>query len=53
MKAWYDTLFMDYGRKYDSESFAPDTLGECDLIEREPGRDLSKRILDVGCETGR
>ena len=53
MKRWYESLFENYGRKYDSESFTRGTSGECDFIEAEFGRDRSKRILDIGCGTGR
>ncbi len=53
MKQWYETLFENYGKKYDQEVFVQGTLGECDFIEREIGFDKSIRILDVGCGTGR
>lgn len=53
MKQWYETLFENYGQKYDSESFTHGTIGECDFIEQEIGFDRSLKILDVGCGTGR
>ncbi|MFO7772449.1 MAG: class I SAM-dependent methyltransferase [Dehalococcoidia bacterium] len=53
MKQWYETLFENYGQKYDSESFTQGTTGECDFIEHEIGFDKSVRILDIGCGTGR
>ncbi|MFO8030902.1 MAG: methyltransferase domain-containing protein [Cyclonatronaceae bacterium] len=53
MKRWYETLFENYARKYDEESFVQGTVGECDFIEKELGRDTSQHILDVGCGTGR
>lgn len=53
MKPWYEALFANYARKYDAESFTQGTLGECDFIEREINGDRSRRILDVGCGTGR
>ena len=53
MKQWYEALFENYGRKYDSESFTQGTVGECDFIEREIGFDKSIKILDIGCGTGR
>ena len=53
MKQWYETLFENYGQKYDSESFTQGTMGECDFIEQEIGFDKSVRILDIGCGTGR
>ena len=53
MKQWYESLFEDYGRKYDAESFAQGTIGECDFIERELGFDKAASVLDIGCGTGR
>ncbi len=53
MKRWYESLFENYGRTYDSEPFTKGTAGECDFIERELEGDRSKRILDIGCGTGR
>jgi 2-polyprenyl-3-methyl-5-hydroxy-6-metoxy-1,4-benzoquinol methylase len=53
MKQWYEMLFENYGKKYDSESFTKGTIGECDFIEREIGFDKSAKILDIGCGTGR
>jgi 2-polyprenyl-3-methyl-5-hydroxy-6-metoxy-1,4-benzoquinol methylase len=53
MKQWYETLFENYGQKYDRESFAQGTIGECDFIEQEIGFNKSIKILDVGCGTGR
>jgi hypothetical protein len=34
-KQWYETLFENYGEKYDNECFAQGTIGECDFIEKE------------------
>jgi 2-polyprenyl-3-methyl-5-hydroxy-6-metoxy-1,4-benzoquinol methylase len=53
MKQWYETLFENYGLKYDNENFALGTLGECDFIESEIAFDKQTRILDIGCGTGR
>jgi len=52
-KQWYELLFENYGRKYDSESFTQGTIGECDFLEKEFKFDKSLKILDVGCGTGR
>lgn len=53
MNPWYEELFRNYARKYDEENFVKGTVGECDFIEQELGGDTSRRILDVGCGTGR
>lgn len=53
MKKWYETLFENYGKKYDKESFAQGTAGECDFMEKEIFYDKSLRIIDIGCGTGR
>ncbi len=53
MKKWYEELFENYACKYDSESFTAGTAGECDFIEKEIGFDKSKKIIDIGCGTGR
>ncbi len=53
MKQWYESLFEDYGKKYDNESFTQGTIGECDFIEKEIDFDKSLKIIDIGCGTGR
>lgn len=52
-KQWYESLFENYGKKYDSECFTAGTIGECDFIEKELGYNKSMKILDIGCGTGR
>ncbi|NQT25229.1 class I SAM-dependent methyltransferase [candidate division KSB1 bacterium] len=53
MRQWYETLFENYAKTYDQESFTKGTLGEVDFIEKELDADKTLRILDVGCGTGR
>lgn len=53
MRQWYESLFENYGQKYDNESFTQGAVGECDFIEQEIDHDRSLRILDIGCGTGR
>jgi 2-polyprenyl-3-methyl-5-hydroxy-6-metoxy-1,4-benzoquinol methylase len=53
MKQWYESLFENYGLKYDNEIFTQGTTGECDFIENEIASDKSSTILDIGCGTGR
>ena len=53
MKKWYEELFENYAKKYDLEPFTQGTIGEVDFIEQEISYDKKKRILDIGCGTGR
>jgi 2-polyprenyl-3-methyl-5-hydroxy-6-metoxy-1,4-benzoquinol methylase len=52
-KQWYESLFENYGKKYDQEVFTQGTVGECDFLEKEFNKDKNLHILDVGCGTGR
>ncbi len=52
-KPWYESLFENYGEKYENESFAQGTLGECDFIENEIDFNKTLKIIDIGCGTGR
>jgi len=53
VKPWYETLFENYAKTYDRESFTQGTVGEADFIEIEIGSDKTKQILDIACGTGR
>ncbi|MBC8276102.1 MAG: methyltransferase domain-containing protein [Chloroflexi bacterium] len=53
MKQWYEELFTDYANTYDKEEFTKGTVTEVDFIESEIEFDSTRKILDVGCGTGR
>lgn len=50
---WYEELFTNYARTYDTEPYTQGTKAEVDFIEREIGHTTALRILDIGCGTGR
>jgi len=53
MNQWYEKLFSNYANEYDNEEFTRGTLGECDFIDKEISFNKEKKILDIGCGTGR
>jgi 2-polyprenyl-3-methyl-5-hydroxy-6-metoxy-1,4-benzoquinol methylase len=53
MTQWYETLFANFGKTYDRECFTQGTVGEVNFVEKELANDRTKRILDIGCGTGR
>jgi 2-polyprenyl-3-methyl-5-hydroxy-6-metoxy-1,4-benzoquinol methylase len=53
MKQWYEMLFENYAKKYDTQSYVTGTLGEVDFLEKELEFDKTRTILDIGCGTGR
>jgi len=53
MTQWYESLFDNYGKSYDNESFTQGTCGECDFLEQEIAFNRQARIVDIGCGTGR
>jgi SAM-dependent methyltransferase len=51
-KPWYEALYENF-ENYDEEPYTKATTAEIDFIDAELGSDRTKRILDVGCGTGR
>ena len=51
-KPWYEELYIHFP-DYDEEPYTQNTEAEVDSVEAIIGADRNKRILDVGCGTGR
>ena len=51
-KQWYESLFENYGQKYDAESFTQGTVIECDFIESELKSLGYKKIEIFGAKLG-
>lgn len=49
---WYEALYEDF-TDYDEEPYTQATEAEIDFVEAQLDQDKEKRILDVGCGTGR
>jgi len=53
MAKWYEELFQNYAKTYETEGYTQGTMGEIDFIENEINHNKSIKILDIGCGTGR
>ena len=51
-KPWYEALYENF-KDYDDEPYTQATLAEVDFIEQQLANKTIRRILDVGCGTGR
>lgn len=52
MPKWYQELYRHFP-DYDEEPYVQNTGAEVDFVEGQIGSDCFKKILDVGCGTGR
>ncbi|MHB0878341.1 MAG: class I SAM-dependent methyltransferase [Anaerolineae bacterium] len=50
---WYAAWYRDFGDEYRREPYLASTGADVDFIEQELAGDRTKRILDLGCGTGR
>ena len=44
MVKWYEELFDNYAKTYETEEFVKGTIGEIDFIEKEINYDKSRRL---------
>ena len=51
-KPWYEALYENFP-DYDNEPYVQSTIAEVDFVEQNLAQDKTKKVLDVGCGTGR